>query len=147
MRRSDEFFHILGIKPQKSETTVFSFIDYVHQDDREMVRREFNKTFVDGKSHNFEAHIIQPDGSIRTVHEQTGRIECDVSGKPFRLIGTMQDITEQKRTEKALRESEERFHALADNIPNLAWMAEADGWIFWYNKQWYDYTGTTLKEM
>ena len=36
---------------------------------------------------------------------------------------------------------------LADNIPNLAWMANADGWIFWYNKQWYDYTGTTLKEM
>jgi PAS domain S-box-containing protein len=48
---------------------------------------------------------------------------------------------------KSLRESEERFRSLADNIPNLAWMADADGWIFWYNKQWYDYTGTTLEEM
>ena len=46
-----------------------------------------------------------------------------------------------------LDESEVRFHALADNIPNLAWMAEADGGIFWYNQQWYDYTGTTLEEM
>ena len=46
-----------------------------------------------------------------------------------------------------LEESEERFHTLADNIPNLAWMAEANGWIFWYNKQWYEYTGTTLEEM
>ena len=35
----------------------------------------------------------------------------------------------------------------ANNIPNLAWMAEANGWIFWYNKQWYEYTGTTLDEM
>ena len=48
---------------------------------------------------------------------------------------------------ESLRESEERFRALADNIPNLAWMADADGWIFWYNQQWYDYTGTTLEEM
>jgi len=46
-----------------------------------------------------------------------------------------------------LEESEARFHALADNIPNLAWMAESDGTIFWYNYQWYDYTGTTLDEM
>jgi len=52
-----------------------------------------------------------------------------------------------KERTKELKESEERFRALADNIPNLAWMAVADGWIFWYNKQWYEYTGTTLEEM
>jgi PAS domain S-box-containing protein len=46
-----------------------------------------------------------------------------------------------------LEESEERFRALADNIPNLAWMAEPNGWIFWYNTRWYEYTGTTLEEM
>ena len=48
---------------------------------------------------------------------------------------------------KALKESEERFRTLSDNIPNLAWMADANGWTFWYNKQWYEYTGTTLDEM
>ncbi|MGB7969739.1 MAG: PAS domain S-box protein [Methanobacterium sp.] len=48
---------------------------------------------------------------------------------------------------KALRESEKHFHDLADNIPNLAWMADETGWIFWYNTQWYDYTGTTPEEM
>ena len=47
----------------------------------------------------------------------------------------------------ALKKSEERFRTLADNIPNLAWMADATGWIFWYNTQWFDYTGTTLEEM
>src|SRR5215207_7791981 len=39
------------------------------------------------------------------------------------------------------------FIALADNLPQLAWMATADGWIFWYNHRWYDYTGTTPAEM
>jgi PAS domain S-box-containing protein len=47
----------------------------------------------------------------------------------------------------AVRESEERFHTLADNISQLAWMANAQGWIYWYNRRWFDYTGTTLEEM
>jgi PAS domain S-box-containing protein len=40
-----------------------------------------------------------------------------------------------------------QFRALANSIPNLAWMAHPDGWIFWYNQRWYDYTGTTPEEM
>ena len=50
-------------------------------------------------------------------------------------------------TEKALRESEEQFRVMANNIAPMAWMANADGWIFFYNKRWYDYTGTSLEEM
>ncbi len=49
--------------------------------------------------------------------------------------------------EQALRESEERFHTLADNISQLAWMADAEGRVFWYNRRWYEYTGSTLEEM
>ena len=48
---------------------------------------------------------------------------------------------------EAVRESEERFHTLADNISQLAWMADAQGWIYWYSRRWFDYTGTTLEEM
>ncbi|AIT81523.1 histidine kinase [Novosphingobium pentaromativorans US6-1] len=46
-----------------------------------------------------------------------------------------------------LQESEERFRLLADNISQLAWIADSEGWIFWYNKRWFDYTGTTLEAM
>lgn len=49
--------------------------------------------------------------------------------------------------EASLKKSDERFQMLADNIPNLAWMAEPDGYIYWYNKRWYEYTGTTPKDM
>lgn len=40
-----------------------------------------------------------------------------------------------------------QFRALANSIPNLAWMANPDGWLFWYNQRWYDYTGTSPEEM
>jgi PAS domain S-box-containing protein len=65
-----------------------------------------------------------------------------------------EEVTERKRTEavlaandKALRESELRFRELADNISQFAWTADANGWIYWYNKRWHDYTGTTLQDM
>ena len=53
----------------------------------------------------------------------------------------------QRRTEAELRERESSFAAFADSIPALAWIANADGWIFWYNRRWYDYTGTTPEQM
>ena len=52
-----------------------------------------------------------------------------------------------ERREAALRDSEERFRALADNMPVLAWIAHADGSIFWYNSRWYAYTGTEPAQM
>lgn len=63
------------------------------------------------------------------------------------VLVTVIETTNKKRAEDALKQSETRFRTMADNIPNLAWMASADGWIFWYNKQWYNYTGTTPEQM
>ena len=53
-----------------------------------------------------------------------------------------EEITERKRAEAALRASERQFHTLADCIPQLVWMAEAGGKIFWFNNHWHEYTGT-----
>lgn len=68
-------------------------------------------------------------------------------GKPHRLIGVARDITEERRAEERIRESEEMFRQLAESIPQLAWMTDPDGYIFWYNQRWYDYTGTTFEQM
>ncbi len=66
---------------------------------------------------------------------------------PDFFIGIIRDITERRRAEENLRQSEEKFSALAESVPQLVWMAEPDGFIFWYNRHWYEYTGTTPEEM
>jgi PAS domain S-box-containing protein len=56
------------------------------------------------------------------------------------------DVTEGVRATQALRDSEERLRQLANTIPHLAWMANPDGFVHWYNDRWYKYTGLTLEE-
>src|SRR5580704_2845265 len=68
-------------------------------------------------------------------------------GKPRQYVAIRADISERKGAEEALRESEERLQAMANGIPQLAWIADADGSIFWYNQRWDEYTGTTLDQM
>jgi PAS domain S-box-containing protein len=63
------------------------------------------------------------------------------------IISSIEDITVRKRAEEALRESEERFRSMANSIPQLAWVARADGFIYWYNQRWYEYTGTKPEQM
>ena len=71
-----------------------------------------------------------------------------VGGAESRQVGILfNDITDRRLAEQALSESEERFRTMADAIPQLAWMANPDGYIYWYNRRWYEYTGTTLAEM
>jgi PAS domain S-box-containing protein len=57
------------------------------------------------------------------------------------------ELTGREKAETEAREAEARFRALAENIPQLAWISEADGSTIWYNRRWYDYTGTTLERM
>ncbi len=63
------------------------------------------------------------------------------------VLEANRDITERKRAEERLHESETQFRTLANAIPQLCWMANADGWIFWYNDRWYEYTGTKPEQM
>ncbi len=67
----------------------------------------------------------------------------DESGQLREVVLIHRDVTAERRAGLALRDSEEKFRLLADTIPQLAWMARPDGHIFWFNRGWYDYTGTS----
>ncbi len=71
----------------------------------------------------------------------------DETGAPAGVLAIVVETTPWVYAARAQRESESRFRTLADNIAQFAWMADETGSIFWYNKRWFDYTGTSLEEM
>jgi PAS domain S-box-containing protein len=68
------------------------------------------------------------------------------AGKILGINVVAEEITERKRAEAALAESEARFRELADNMSQFAWTTDASGRRTWFNKRWYDYTGMTLQD-
>jgi PAS domain S-box-containing protein len=89
-----------------------------------------------------EARITTPSGQRKWL--QFTSLPCPSEpGGIERRSGFILDVTDRKREEDSLRESEERFHALADNIPQHAFMADARGEIFWVNRRVLEYSGET----
>jgi len=126
---------------------------------------------ADGSFSRFVAPASRPDflAFLKRVFAGTGQEICDLAlikedATDFwaRFRGTaaisareqrkwcrvsMADITVYRQAEEALRDSEARFHVMADAIPQLTWQARPDGFITWYNQRWYEYTGTTPEPM
>ncbi|HTL58976.1 MAG TPA: PAS domain S-box protein [Candidatus Limnocylindrales bacterium] len=119
----------------------------------ELLRTEFPEALENivakvrrGKIWQGELRHCTRDGRRITV-QSYWLAELDSDGEVTELLESNLDITERKRMEEVLREAEARFRALAENIPQLIWMTDADGAITFYNQRWFDYTGTTLQEM
>jgi PAS domain S-box-containing protein len=104
------FKHELGFTPTRKEP-----IDYIHKDDMEMVKTTFEKSLNNKTVFNISNRLMLGDGTIKYVHVR-GHHRYDETGKPQRSFGTVQDITEARRTEEALYDSEKRYRALFENI-------------------------------
>ena len=72
--------------------------------------------------------------------------KIDLSSGPFYTV-IIRDVTLQRQSEAALRESQAHFQTMANAMSQLMWRAGPDGFITWYNDRWYEYTGTTPVEM
>ena len=91
-----------------------------------------------------ELEALRADGSRFPIELAINAIE--IGGNPH-FTAYLRDITQRKRGEDALRENEARLRSLANSIPQLAWMADPEGSIVWYNQRWYEYTGMTFEDM
>lgn len=96
---SDELYRIVGLSSFESNLTYDVYIKYIHQDDLENFKKTTKNVLKDKKSYSIGYRIIRTDGSIRFVHER-GEVSTDANGNPINLLGTVQDITEQKKREK-----------------------------------------------
>ncbi len=93
--------------------------------------------------------------TTRPVTLKDATMSFEMRIRPYRTVDsvitgvvcTFVDVTLRDKIEAGIRETEKQFHALAESIPQLAWIMDANGYIFWFNQRWFDYTNTSLDDM
>ncbi|WP_082507128.1 MULTISPECIES: ATP-binding protein [unclassified Duganella] len=135
-RRAAEIFEL----PAEIPITWPVLRDRIAAEDFEVVEQAFSDAVQLRRDFNVECRIRHRDGAICWL-SVIGHGDFSDAGELRGVIGMMQDITARKSTEDALRNSEEELRALANSMPQLAWIASSDGAMMWYNERWQEYTG------
>jgi PAS domain S-box-containing protein len=117
----------------------------IHPDDSAGVVSEVQRTQDANVLFEGEFRTRLPDGRERWVLAKGGTVNVP-SGRGARRMGVLLDITERKKMEEELRESEERFRIMANTAPVMIWMSGPDKLCTFFNKGWLDFTGRTLEQ-
>jgi len=94
-----------------------------------------------------EKRYLHKDGSFVWVAFSASVLQRDPSGRPINTIAIIQDISNRKRLEEELRESEHRWRSLAEALPQLVWTATCDGACDYFSTQWTQYTGVPAGDL
>jgi PAS domain S-box-containing protein len=138
---NDTFLKLMGYSRSDIEAQELTWQKFTPPEYHDVSLREIEKFQATGRVGPYEKEYFCKDGTKRWLlfaGSSLGGNQC---------VEFCADISARKEMEDALRESERQFHDLAQEIPQLAWMTNPDGWIYWYNRRWYEYTGTTPEEM
>jgi PAS domain S-box-containing protein len=102
---SNETCRIYGLKPQEDPIDLERIRELIHPDDREYVFENAERAVRDGVSIETEHRVVRPSGEVRIVHSP-GDLKRDASGRPYQMFGTCQDITDRKRAEEQLKQTQ-----------------------------------------
>jgi PAS domain S-box-containing protein len=141
---SESLYAIHGVNPQWFSEAVGGFTALVHPDDRGLVARSIREAMDKDAPCELEFRALRPDGE--TIWLFTNAVVLRQGGNAVRMLGATMDITERKRGEIALRESEERFRTLANHAPVGIFRAEPNGDNVFVNDNWCDMAGMTADE-
>ena len=102
---SDEVYRIYGLSPRKGPIDMAICREMIHPEDREFVFRTAEQALHSEAQPDIEHRVVRPDGEVRTVHA-LGTVKRNASGRPYEMFGTVQDITERKRAEQTLQQTQ-----------------------------------------
>jgi PAS domain S-box-containing protein len=152
---SDECYRLFGQAPGSGPVTLEKFLSLIHPDDRATVRKNMERAIRECGHCNCEFRVIHPDGTVRVVHGQ-GRVISDAAGRPVRMVGAAQDVTERRRLEDELRAGGERYRTLFEGNPQpmfvfdrqtLAYLAVNDAAVVHYGYSRDEILGMTVKDI
>jgi len=127
---SDETYRIFGLEPQKHPMDLDALRQRVHPEDWGFVSRALNEALAGGRRYNVEYRLLRPTGEIRIVRSE-GDVKRAASGRPCQMFGTVQDITEPKRAEEALQQSQ-FYLAEGQRLAHIgSWAFNAAGFEYW----------------
>ena len=142
---SEEFYRLFGVQPL-GLAHYAQFVALLHPDDRERVQRAVADALDRNLPYDTDYRVPGPDGSWRTINAR-GRVFVGENGKPLRFVGTCMDITERKRTEQALVESEAKFSMAFQTSPYAITITRAeDGMFVEVNDTFTSMTGFTRED-
>ena len=131
---------LLGCGPGEFPRTLTGWSELLHPEDRGAVMAAIQAHLEGRAPYIVDYRMIRKDGVVRWWSAR-GAIARLPDGAPSRWVGTITDITERKRADEALRESESRFRQLAESLPQLVWTCQPDGPCDYLNRQWVEFTG------
>jgi diguanylate cyclase (GGDEF)-like protein/PAS domain S-box-containing protein len=143
---SDEHYRIFGLDPSTYRPVYETNMQFVHPDDRQKGWDAVTAAVAGREPLNVELRLVRADGAERYVVSR-GEVNFDDAGRPVRMVGTIQDITERKIMEEALRESEARFRALAEASPALISQIDPDGNAVYLNQRHLEFFGGTAADL
>jgi PAS domain S-box-containing protein len=115
---SDELFRIFQRDPREGAPSFAEHPAFYHPDDMARLQQAVEAAVTDGTPYELELRAIRKDGATR-VCVARGVADMKLGGRAVHLFGSLQDITERKRAEEALKESENQYRLLADNIHDV----------------------------
>ena len=147
MTWSDEHHRIFGVQRGDIDVNHDDVVfDFIHPEDRELVRSMMANTAETREPFSFYYRIVRRDGAERII-QSSGSVESDARGRPIRMFGTAQDVTEPRRIEQELRQSEERYRDLVENAHDIIYEHDLDGYYTSINKVGEEITGYSLEEI
>ena len=139
---SDEIYRIFGIDRHEFGATYEAFLNSVHQDDRDFVKKSVDEALYERKPYAIDHRIILPDGAERTVHEHA-EVIFDDNGKSVRMSGTVQDITDHARLEFELK----KLSSVVEQSANVIFITDTNGNIGYINPMFEQVTGWSKEEV
>jgi len=122
---SEEIYRIWGFDPAQGVPSRKAVFQRIHPDDRDRLNAEVQRAVGEKRRYSIGYRIVLPDGTVKHL-ESTGQPVFSASGKLVEIISTQLDVTERKRVEQALRESEAKFRDYAESAADWYWETDPD---------------------